>query len=54
MCVRERERARARTQCPCVICVHGGLVYINCICITARITNSGIQEIPIAVNEVFS
>ena len=41
------------TECPLVICVHDGLVYINCKCITTRITNSGIPEIPIAVNEVF-
>lgn len=40
-------------ECSCAIHVHGGLVYINCKCITARITNSGIPEIPIAVNEVF-
>jgi hypothetical protein len=32
--------------------MHDGLVNINCKCITARIIDSGIPEIPIAVNEV--
>ena len=40
-------------ECPGTIRVHGGLVCINCKCITARITNSGIPEISTAVNEVF-
>ena len=39
-------------ECPCAICVQGGLVYVNCKCMTSRLTNSGIPEIPIAVNEV--
>lgn len=53
MCVCVCAHTLLDTECPRVICVHGGLVYINCKCITARITNSGIPEIPIAVNEVF-
>lgn len=39
-------------ECPCAIRVHGGLVNVNCRCVTARIIDSGIPEIPIAVNEV--
>jgi hypothetical protein len=35
-----------------LILLQGGLVYINCKCITARITDTGILQIPIAVNEV--
>lgn len=52
-CVCVCTRVCCWTQCPPVICVHGGLVYINCKCVTVRITNSVIPEIPIAVNEVF-